>query len=122
MFWNLDKPLSFHKTNLENNNIYLTKNQIKWNLRKIREKTYMTDEKYLLDISKITIDFENENPELKNLILGHKYCNVINPKKQNLLEKYIIFTTSMQINMISKCTQILIDGTFKTCHEHFIKY
>ena len=104
MFSNLDKPLSFHKTNLGNNNIYLSINQIKWNLQKIREKTYMTDKKYLLDISKITIDFENENPELQNMILGHKYCNVINPKKQNLLEKCIIFTTSMQINMISKCT------------------
>ena len=119
MFSNLDKPLSFHKTNLENNNIYLTMNQIKWNLQKLREKTYMTDEKYLLDISRITINFENENPELKNLILCHKYCNVINPKKKNILEKYIIFTTSMQINMISKCTQILIDGTFKSCPRTF---
>ena len=119
MFSNLDKPLSFHKTNLENNNIYLTINQIKWNLQKLREKTYMADEKYLLDISKITIDFENENPELKNLILCHKYCNVINPNKKNILEKYLIFTTSMQINMISKCTQILIDGTFKSCPRSF---
>ena len=32
---NIDKPKSFHKTNLFNNNILLSNNQIKWLLQKI---------------------------------------------------------------------------------------
>ena len=35
------------------------------------------------------------------------------------MEKYIIFTSSMQINLLKKCTQIFIDGTFKICPKTF---
>lgn len=45
--------------------------------------------------------------------------NLININKNNNLDKYIIFTTRLQINLISKCTQIFIDGTFKTCPKNF---
>ena len=91
----------------------------KWLLQKIREKTYTNDIKFLEDISKITINFEVQNPDLKNLCLCHKYSSIINPKKNNIQEKYIIFTTKFQINLLAKCTQILIDGTFKSCPRSY---
>ena len=90
IFTNIDKPFRFHKTNLENNNLYFSVNKIKWLLQKIREKNYINDNKFLEDITKITINFEQHNPDLKNLSLCHKYSSIINPKKI-IFKKNILF-------------------------------
>lgn len=88
-------------------------------LQKIREKTYVNDNKFLEDISKKTINFDEYNPDLKNLSLYHKYTSIINPNKNNIQENYSIFTTKFQINQLAKCTQILIDGKFKSCPRSY---
>ena len=68
---NIEKPLSFHKNNLQNNKIYLYTNQIKWILQKLREEKYPSDSKYIKDISKITINYDKE-ANLKNLPFSSK--------------------------------------------------
>ena len=54
-----------------------------------------------------------------NIPICYKYVNLINPEKKNQLAKYIIFTSVFQINLIPKCTQILIDGTFRACPKGY---
>lgn len=115
---NLEKDLSFHINNLRNNNIYLKKNSIKWLLQKLREEKYPSDEIFLKDISKITITFENSS-NMIDIPLCYKYNNLINLEKNNKLEKYIIFTSKFQVKLIQKCTQIYIDGTFKSCPKNY---
>ena len=56
---------------------------------------------------------------MQNIPFCYKYVNFINFSKDNKMEKYIIFTSSMQINLLKKCTQIFIDGTFKICPKTF---
>ena len=107
-------PLSFHANNIEHNGLKLTRNQLKWILQKIRENKFPSDDIFTKDISKITITFDI-NINMTNLPLCYKYINTINPDKKNKQDKYIIFTTNFQMNLLSKCTQIHIDGTFKSC-------
>ena len=57
-----------------------------------------------------------------NLPLCYKIVNTINPEKKNHLEKHIIFTSSFQINLLSKCSQVFIDGTIKNCPDDIIKF
>ena len=78
---------------------------------------YPKDQDYLKDISKITITFDNING-MENLPFCYKYINQINIEK-NKLEKYIIYTSTFQLNLLTKCTQIHIDGTFKSCPKGF---
>ena len=66
------------------------------------------------DISNIKINFDNNN-ELENIPFCHKVVNMINLEKKNNLEKYIIFSSKIQMNLLTKTNQILIDGTFKSC-------
>ncbi len=65
---NIEKPFKFHIENFKNNKIKLTKNQIKWQLQKIREKNFPNNNEYLKDISLIKIIYEN-NINLENLPL-----------------------------------------------------
>lgn len=44
---------------------------------------------------------------------------MINPEKNYKLDKYIIFTTKFQINLIPKCKQLLIDSTLKSCPKRY---
>jgi hypothetical protein len=111
---NIEKPLKFHIDNFKNNNINLTENQIKWRLQKIREKNFPNDAEFLKDISNINISFDNSH-ELQNIPFCYKVVNMINPEKNNNLEKYIIFTSKIQMNLLTKTNQLLIDGTFKFC-------
>lgn len=41
-----------------------------------------------------------------------------NPETNNL-DKYLIFTSKLQMNLLKKCSQLLIDGTFKSCPSGF---
>ena len=111
IFLNITKPLSFHISNIRNNNIKLTTNQIKRLVQKIREVNFPSDSDFLKDISKITINFENE-VGLENLNFCWKNVELINPTIKYKTEKYIIFTSLFQINSITKCNQIFIDCTF----------
>ena len=115
---NLDRDLNFHAQNLSNNNIHIKRNSLKWMLQKIREEKYPTAETFLQDISKILITYENI-PNMENLPICYKYSNVINLDKNYRLEKYIIFTSSFQIKLLKKCTQIYLDGTFKSCPKGY---
>ena len=69
---NINKLLSCHIDNLKKNNINLTNIQIKNLLLKIKENEYTSDEKFLNDITKITISFGN-NIELLNLPICFEY-------------------------------------------------
>ena len=40
---------------------------------------------------------------------------MINPEKNNNLERYIIFSSNILMNLLTKTNQILIDNTFKSC-------
>ena len=82
-------------------------------MQKIREINFPKEDTFLKDITKITITFE-DSPNLKNLNLCYKYVNTINMDNKEKLDRYVIFTTKFQMNMIKKCTQIFIDGTFKS--------
>ena len=114
----INKSLSFHISNLKNNNIYLSKNQTKRLLQKIRENRYPPDDIFLKDISNIKITLDNES-ELKDINMCYKYAKLINPRKNNSLEKYIIFSSKFQMNLLKKSKQIHIDGTFKSCPKTF---
>ena len=112
IIFNIEKPFLFHMNNLKNNKIILTQNQVKWALQKYRQEMYPSNEKYLTNIANIKITLE-ENTSLKDIPFCYTYNNLINPEKNNCLEKYAIYTSKFQINMITKVTQIFIDGTFK---------
>ena len=64
---NLEKPEDWHYQNLINNNCQLSKIKIKNILQKFRDINYPKDDEYLLDISKIRIDFSKTNPKLQNM-------------------------------------------------------
>ena len=66
IYSNSQKPLSFHKNNLKANNIFLSNNQIKWLLQKIRDEKFPSDALFLEDISNIKITFDKE-PNLQDI-------------------------------------------------------
>ena len=104
---NITKHLSFHIENLK-----------KYLQQSLREKDYTSNDKYLRDISTIKISLDDKI-ELSNIPFCYKYVNLINTAKGNKLEKYIIFTSSFQLKIIQHCTQMYIDGTFKSCPKTF---
>ena len=66
---NLDKSKLWHYNNLIKNQINITKNQVRRILENLREINYPKDDIFLLDISKITISFSQNNPELQNITI-----------------------------------------------------
>ena len=83
IYSNSQNPLSFHKNNLKANNIFLSNNQIKWLLQKIRDEKFPSDALFLEDISNIKITFDKE-PNLQDINFCYKYVNTINPTKKNI--------------------------------------
>ena len=116
IFINIEKPLSYHVDNLSKNNILLSKVQIKNILQNMREESFPSNDKYLKDISRIKITL-GDIYELKNIPLCHRYVNMLNEKNQ--VDKYIIFGSVFQFNLIDKCTQFYVDGTFKSCPQTY---
>ena len=57
----IDRSLTWHIENLNNNNIYLRKIKIKNILQKVREIKYDSDNDFLLNIANITIDFSKND-------------------------------------------------------------
>ena len=74
---NLEKPFSWHKTNLEKNKILLSSNQIKKLLQVLRETDLPNDLNFLNDISKIKINLGNTHI-LSNIPFCHENVNYIN--------------------------------------------
>ena len=93
---NLEKPLSFH--------IIFIWQTTKLNgiLQKLHEEKFPSNEKYLQNISDIKITFYN-TINLQNMSFCYKLVNLINQKKNNTFEKYVIFTSKFQINLVIKC-------------------
>ena len=56
---------------------------------------------------------------MENLQFCFRYSNIINIEKNNKLDKYVIFTNLFQLNLASKCNQILVDETFKCCPKGY---
>lgn len=81
-------------------------------ITKNTRRIHPSNEKYLNNISKIRINLDN-TLALKDIPFCYSYNNILNPDKNYSLEKYAIFSSKFQINMITKCTQIFVDGTFK---------
>ena len=63
-------------------------------MQQLRENEYPSDEKFLNDITKITISF-GDNIELKNLPICFEYNKYLYYKKKKF-EKYIIFSSAFQ--------------------------
>ena len=57
---NIDKPFSFHKNNLSENNYKLSDNQIKWLIQSLRENKYPSDSIILFNIENIKIEIESD--------------------------------------------------------------
>ena len=74
--------------------------------------------KILNNISKIRINLDN-TLALKDIPFCYRYNDILNPDKNYILEKYAIFSSKFQINIITKSTQIFIDGTFKIAPIRF---
>ena len=113
IFANLDKKLPFHIANIKNNCINIKKNSINNYLQKYRESAYPSDKKFIKDITKIVITYDEGNINMTNMSFCYNHTNFLNFKNKNKQDQFIIFTSECQLNLISKCSQILIDGTFK---------
>ena len=79
---NLDKSLEWHILNLKNNNIILTRNQIKNILQKFRDINFPKDYIFLNDLINIKINFSEINPNLQNLNYCYGKQIIINTKKK----------------------------------------
>lgn len=84
----------------------------------MREAKFTSYNKYLEDITKINITFD-EHSYLKDIPFCYKYVNFINPTKKHANEKYLIFTSAFQIKLLKKVKQIYIDGTFQICPKNY---
>lgn len=70
------------------------------------------DSKYLFNIDKITIDIE----EVQLPFCYCYYTNINLDNNKYICDKFFIITSSFQINMFSKSSQIFFfDATFKNC-------
>ena len=99
----IDRSLTWHIENLNNNNIFLSKIKIKNILQKVREIKYDSDNDFLLNIANITIDFSKNDPKLKNLPFCFSYEKFINKHKNTIREeKFIIFTSLFQFKKFKK--------------------
>lgn len=59
-----------------------------------------------------------KNENFDNLLFCNNYINLLNIKNKNKLDKYLIFISKCQLNLIIKCIQILIDGIFNAVQKH----
>ena len=108
---NIDKPFSFHKNNLSENNYKLSDNQIKWLIQSLRENKYPSDSIILFNIENIKIEIESD---IMPFCFSY-YNNIVYEKNKYICDKYFILTTPFQINMFNKCSQLFFDATFKSC-------
>ena len=43
----------------------------------------------------------------------------INFKKENILEKYVVFSSEFQINLFTEIDELFLDSTFKICPSNW---
>ena len=85
----LNKPLEWHITNIQNNNINLAKNQIKFLLYKYRNESYPNDIEFnfMAIDTKITLDENDINskdlPFCMRIIIYWKKKKIINTKNKD---------------------------------------
>ena len=111
----LDKPLSWHINNLNEFNILLTPEQIKDILYREYDKKYVNESECLSNITKVTLNLDEENLLLKNMPFCFAIKKIINPNKNNRQEKFIIFTSLYQIQNFIQSNDIYIDINYKIC-------
>ena len=75
----------------------------------------------LLDISKIKIDFSKTNKNMQNLSFCFTKQIIINEKKKRQ-EKFVVFTSKVQLNKFSECSIIFMGGTFKCCPKSYYQF
>ena len=111
----LDKPLSWHINNLNEYNILLTPEQIKDILYREYDKKYVNESECLSNITKVTLNLDEENLLLKNMPFCFAIKKIINPNKNNRQEKFIIFTSLYQVKYFVNSTEIYTDINYKIC-------
>ena len=89
---NLDKTLEWHALNLKNNNIIISKIQIKNILQKYRDIAFPKDDIFMHDISKIKINFSETNNNLKDLLYCQGKYFIVNTNKKRQ-ENFVIFSS-----------------------------
>ena len=114
---NLFKSFSFHENNLLNNNIQISKNQLKHLLNIYRNKNFPNNDIYLNNL----FNYKYKLSDDKN-ISEKCFClaktEYINPQT-NKVEKYLIYSTDFQLKLFVASKHIYIDGTFKSVPSSF---
>lgn len=110
-------PLSFHIQNFSGNKIKISHNKIKNMLQQLREEHFPKDDAFLSNIELIKVDL-GEDENLINLAFCPLKENFIN-FKINKKESIVFFTTKFQLNVLSECEEIFIDGTFKMVLKNY---
>ena len=113
------KPLSYHMNILNEQNIILGKEKINRIITKIRNSIYPQDSDFIKNINLIQITFDQSIENAKNIPFCPIYTKFINHLKKNREEQYIIFTSIFHLKFLEKCSQIFIDGTFKSSLKNF---
>ena len=96
----MTKNFTFNSQKEKNICIVIKNNSIKYYLQKSMEINYLSDKLFISDISKINLAFDEGNYNLTNIRFCYGYTNLINLKNKNKLDKYIIFTSEYQMNLI----------------------
>ena len=112
---NITAPLDFHVKNFKNNNIDYSYNKIKNLLQKIRELEIPDNNEILANINNITINFNNNNKSEDEVPFCLSKGEFINLRYKNRIEKFVIFTSLLQLKIGAECDDYFIDGTFKAC-------
>lgn len=86
-------------------------------LQQIREENFPKDDAFISNIELIKVDL-GEEENLLNLAFCPLKENFINFKK-NKKENIVFFTIKYQLNVLSECEGIFIDGTFKMAPKNY---
>ena len=106
--WN---PISFHINLLNENGIILSRHQVKYQLETLRNHQFMSNEQYNKNPFRFTDRLtENLNDPNIPFCLAHTKFFDINSKATETIS---IYSTSFQLNILSKSKQWFLDGTFR---------
>ena len=114
---NITESMEFHLQNFNQNKIYWKKSKIRKMVYNIREQKFPKEEEFLNSIKLITIKLNDHN-NYDELFCPAK-GEYINYRKNNKLEKYVIFMSEFQINYFTEIEEIFIDGTFKVAPKNW---
>ena len=117
---NIDQSPSYHINNLNNNNIYWNKKKIENLVYKLQEENYPAFNQFLKNINSQHVYIGESETESNKFNICPKKVIFINTKNNNL-EHLIFITTNFQLNLLSECNIIFIDGTFRSASKSFYK-